>query len=173
VSERRSLWRKAAFAGCGCAVVVALAAGGLVAYNWRAIGNWLNASSADLMELAAVQRAVVSRYRTPQVHVQLLSSGSYSMKEGKGRSAGTRLVVTLTNAPFLRGQDLNAAEPQAREIALVARAAMRDPSKAPGVDVVLVSQTGIGVTFADRHLYRFTAEQLAAAQAEGTPSPAP
>jgi hypothetical protein len=99
-----------------------------------------------------------------------MSSGSYSIKQGKGRSAGTRLVVTLRNAPFLRGQDLNAAEPQAREIALVARAAMRDPSKAPGIDVVLVSQTGIGVTFANRHLYRFTAEELAAAQGERTPS---
>lgn len=172
MAEKRSPWRKAAFAGCGCVSVVALIAGGLVAYNWRAVGSWLQRNAADARELAAVQGAVASRYRTPQVRVLLRTSGSYSIKQGKGRSGGTRLVVTLTNAPFLSGRDLAALEPQAREIALVARAAMRDPSRAPGIDVVLVSQVGFGVTVANRHVYRFTAEELAAPQAErAAPSP--
>ena len=170
MAERRSPWRKAAFAGCGCVVAVALIAGGLVASNWRAIGSWLNRNAADMAELAAVQRAVVSRSRTPQVQVRLRSGGFYSMKEGKGRSTGTRLVVTLTNAPLFSGKDLNALEPQAREIALVARGAMRDPSSAPGVDVELVSQVRLGVTVAKRHVYRFAAEDLERARLLEDPS---
>jgi hypothetical protein len=147
VTEQRSAWRRAAFAGCGCLVLVAALAGGLVEYNWRAISAGLQRGSAAMTELMGIQRTLMSRYGTADVSVKWMS--------------GKRLVVTLANPPFLRDLDLDAAEPKAREIALLVRDGLRDPSSTPVIEVVLAKRIGVGVNFTTNRVFRFTAEDLA------------
>jgi hypothetical protein len=169
VTEKRSVWRRVAFAGCGCLVFVAALAGGLVAYNWRAISAGLQRGSAAMTELMGIQRTLMSRYGTADVSVKWMSGTKYSAKEGTTRATGTRLVVTLVNPPFLRDLDLDAAEPKAREIALLAREGLRDPASAPVIEVVLARKVGVGVNFRTNRVFRFAAADLAGA----VPSPAP
>jgi hypothetical protein len=160
MTDQRAVWRRAAYAGCGCLVLVAVLVGGALAYNWRAISAALQRSSAALTELTGIQRTLMSRYGTADISVKWVSGTTYSAKEGKSRSTGTRLVVTLVNPPFLRDLDLAAAGPKAREIALVVRAGLRDPAAAPTIEVVLAKKVGIGVNFATRQVFRFSAEDL-------------
>jgi hypothetical protein len=170
VAEQRVVWRRVAFAGCGCLLLVAALAGALVAYNWRAISASLQRNSAAMTELMGIQRTLMQRYGTVDVSARWATGASYSIKHGKGRSGGTRLVVTLVNPPFLNGMELDAAEDKAREIALVVRSGLRDPGAAPNIDIVLAKQVRVGVRVTNRRVFRFSAEDLAAVAATPVPS---
>jgi hypothetical protein len=161
VTEQKSVWRRVAFAGCGCLVLVAILAGGVVAYNWRAISAGLQRGSAAMTELMGIQRTLMSRYGTADVSVKWMSGFNYSAKEGTSGKTGTRLVVTLVNPPFLRDLELDAAETKAREIALLARAGLREPASAPVIEVVLAKKVGVGVNFTTKRVFRFAADDLA------------
>ena len=73
------------------------------------------------------------------------------------KSAG---VNGMANPPFLKQTKLEDAEAIAREIAYVTRGALKDPSTASTVDVVLTEKTGFGVTFAKNRTFSFTADEL-------------
>ena len=162
MAEQRVVWRRVAFAGCGCLLLVAALAAALVAYNWRAISASLQRNSAAMTELMGIQRTLMQRYGTVDVSARWVTGASYSIKEGKGRSGGTRLVVTLVNPPFLNGMELDAAGDKAREIALVVRSGLRDPSAAPSIDIVLAKKVSVGVSISNRRVFHFSAEDLEA-----------
>ncbi len=156
----RRVGRKLLYGGVGCLALVVLVVGGTVAWNMRALSRQLDLSAAELAELAAVRQKLVAGYRTADVAVRWRINARYSLRQG-GRVAERRLIVRMTNPPFLMGgTPLEKADATAREIAFIARGALKNPSAASTVDVVLTKKAGFGVTVAAHRTFSFTADEI-------------
>ena len=140
-----------ALVGCLSALcLAAIAATALVVFNWPRIRSLAESAAGMYQGVRAVQRALQTRYHTPQVNV----------RSGRRSDLGSLLTVELVNPPFLAEINDGALESKAREVAIVAREALPLPSGYDAYQVILTRQMGVGFAISRRHVSLFRASEL-------------
>ena len=132
--------RSPLLAGCATFALVMSIAGGLVAWNARAIRSWLDPSYRDRSDLSAVEQVLRARYGTANLSVFWTTRtppGSSLPPETPRRRRVSVHIVGSQHFP-----DAASADAGAQDVARAVREAVGRP--VPRVEVVLLERAGSG-----------------------------
>lgn len=139
-------WRRGLVLLLAVGGIMVVCVGAVVALNWARLVSLLGEGRATLAQLSNVQAAVRREFGAANVTVRSMHRTGVD---------GPILSVHLLNPKISQRTERRLLEVKAREVALVARRALREPREYPNIEVVLSWQVGFGVRVArnQRFLY--------------------